>query len=77
MKPGQMVEHMDKCFKFKETKVEMSKKRKNISNFINYSQKLEVPYFIYADFESVLKKESEKKTIYEIPGYFLCAKSSR
>ena len=66
---------MDKCFKFKGTKVEMPKKGKNIIKFYNYSLQLEAPYCIYADFESVMKQKSEVKSLHEISGYSLCVKS--
>ena len=44
-------------------------------NFTNYSLQLESPYTIYVDFESLMKEESEKKTINEISGYSLWVKS--
>ena len=75
LKPGQMAKHMDDCFKYKGTKVIMPKKDKNTIKFTNYSQQLKAPYTIYADFESVLKKDSERETIHEICGYSLCVKS--
>ena len=53
---------MAEYFKFKRTKVIMPEIGKNIIEFTNYSQQQESPYCIYADFESVLKKESKKKT---------------
>ena len=66
---------MAECFKYKGTKVIMPEKDKNEIKFMNYSQQLETPYTMYADFESVLKEDSEKKTIHEISGYSLCVKS--
>ena len=51
------------------------KKRKNVIKFYNYSLQLKAPYTIYADFESVLKKDSERETIHEICGYSLSVKS--
>ena len=48
---------------------------KNIIEFTNYSQQQESPFCIYADFESIMKKESEKKMIHEISGYSLCVVS--
>ena len=75
LKEGQMEEHMKECFTYGGTKVIMPEKGKNIIEFTNYSQQQVAPYCIYADFESVLKKDSEKKTIHEISGYSLCVKS--
>ena len=66
---------MDICFKLKGVKVEMPEKGKNVIKFYNYSLQLEAPYTVYADFETVLKKNPEKKTIHEISGYSLCDKS--
>ena len=48
---------------------------RNEISFTYYSQQLESPFTMYADFESVMKKESEKKTIHEIYGYSLFVKS--
>ena len=70
-----MEEHMAECFTNGGTKVIMPEIGKNIIEFTNYSQQQESPYCIYADFESVMKKESEKKTIHDISGYSLCVKS--
>ena len=47
----------------------------NTHEYTQYYQQQLSPYCIYADFESVLKKDSEKKTIHEISGYSLCVKS--
>ena len=55
LKKGQMKEHMDECFKYKGTKVIMPEKGKNEIKFMNYSQQLESPYTMYADFEAVIK----------------------
>ena len=77
LKDGQMVQHMDVCFKYKGTKVIMPEKGKtDVIRFKNYSQQLEVPYTIYADFEAVLKKDEDSgNEIHEISGYSICVKS--
>ena len=55
----------------------MPEKGKNdIIRFTNYSQQLEVPYTIYADFEAVLKRDEDSgNEIHEISGYSICVKS--
>ena len=68
---------MNTCFKYKAVKVKMPEKGKNdILKFTNYSQQLEAPYTIYADFEAVLKKDEDSgNVIHEISGYSICVKS--
>ena len=70
-----MEEHMAECFTNGGTKVKMPEVGENTIEFNQYYQQQVAPYCIYADFESVLKKDSEKKTIHEISGYSLCVKS--
>merc|ERR1711954_193228 len=75
MKKKKMEEHMAECFSKGGTKVIKPEIGKNIIEFTNYSQQQESPFCIYADFESIMKKESERKMIHEISGYSLCVKS--
>ena len=72
----QMAEHMETCFTYGGAKIEMPKKGENILEFTQYYKQQIAPYCIYADFESVMKKDSEIKTIHEISGYSLCVVSS-
>ena len=77
LKDGQISEHKDVCFLYKGAKVIMPTKGKNdVIRFTNYSQQLEAPYTIYADFEAVLKKDEDSgNVIHEISGYSICVKS--
>ena len=65
-----MEEHMGECFTNKGAKVKMTKVGENEIEFNQYYEQQVAPYCIYADFESVLKKESENKTLYEILDIF-------
>ena len=77
LKDGQIDEHMTKCFTYGGTRIVLPEKGKNdILKFKNYSQQLEAPYTIYADFEAVLKKDEDSgNVIHEISGYSICVKS--
>ena len=66
---------MAECFTNGGTKVKIPVIGSNTIVFDQYYQQQVAPYCIYADFESVLKKDSEKKTIHEISGHSLCVKS--
>ena len=66
---------MAECFTNGGTKVEMPDVGGNTIEYTKYYQQQVAPYCIYADFESVLKKDSEKKTMHEISRYALCVKS--
>ena len=66
---------MAKCFTNGGTKVKMPDIGSKTIVFGQYYQQRVAPYCIYADFESVLEKDSEKKTIYEISGFSLCVVS--
>ena len=69
-----MEEHFAECFTNGGTKVKMPDVWDNKIVFNQYYQQQAAPYCIYADFDSVLKKDSEKKTKHEISGYSLSAK---
>ena len=75
LKEGQMEGHMEECFTFGGTKVNMPEIGKNTHEYTQYYKQQIAPFCIYADFESVMKKESEKKKLHEIPGYSLCVVS--
>ena len=45
---------------------------KNIFKFKEYNKQLIAPYFLYADFEAILKVETESITSHEISRYSLC-----
>ena len=75
VKEGQMEEHMKECFTYGGTKVNMPEIGENTLEYTQYYKQQIAPFCIYADFESVMKKESEKKMIHEISGYSLCVVS--
>ena len=66
---GKMETHIAKCFTDGGTKVKRPDIGDNTIVFDQYYQQQVAPYCIYADFESVLKKDSKKKTIHELSGY--------
>ena len=75
LKEGQMEGHMEECFTYGGTKVNMPEIGENTLEYTQYYKQQIAPFCIYADFESVMKKESEKKMIHEISGYSLCVVS--
>merc|ERR1711867_147003 len=72
---GQIDEHIATCFTYGGAKIKMPEKGENILQYTQYYKQQKAPFCIYADFESVMKKESKKKTIHEISGYSLCVMS--
>ena len=66
---------MKECFTYGGTKVNMPEIGENTLEYTQYYKQQIAPFCIYADFESVMKKESEKKTLHEISGYSLCVVS--
>ena len=75
LKEGQMEEHMKECFTYGGTKVNMPETGENTLEYTQCYKQQITPFCIHADFESVMKKESEKKTLHEISGYSLCVVS--
>merc|ERR1711954_559244 len=75
LKEGEMEKHMKDCFKYGGTKVNMPAIGNNTLQYTEYYKQQMAPFCIYADFESIMKKESEKKMIHEISGYSLCVVS--
>merc|ERR1712112_331706 len=75
LKKGQMEEHMKECFTYGGTKSNMPEMGENTLEYTQYYKQQIAPFCIYADFESVMKKESEKKMIHEISEYSLCVVS--
>merc|ERR1712081_32908 len=75
LEPGQMEKHMAKCFTYGGTKVKMPDVGDDILEYTQYYKQQIAPFCIYADFESIMKKESEKKMIHDISGYSLCVVS--
>ena len=71
LKPGQMDEHMKTCFTYGGCKVNMPEIGKNTIEFTQYYNQQVAPYIIYADFEALMNKKSEEKTIHEISGFSL------
>ena len=65
-----MAEHMDRYYKFKRVKVEIPNKGKNIINFTNYNLKLEAPFCIYTDFESVMERIQKRRPFINVLIFF-------
>ena len=61
LKEGQMEEHMAKCFTYGGTKVNMPEIGKNILEYTKYYKQQIAPFFIYADFESIMKRNQKRR----------------
>ena len=66
-----MVEHMETCFTYGGCKVNMPEMGKNTIEFTQYFKNQVAHFIIYADFEALMKKISENKTIHDISGFSL------
>ena len=58
-------------FSYGECKVNMPEMGMNTIEFTQYYKQQVAPYIIYADFEALMNKKSEEKTIHEISGFSL------
>ena len=47
LKPGQLEEHMERCFTYGATKIVMPEEGKNVLEFKDYSKQLKAPCTIY------------------------------
>ena len=63
-KKTELMRHMETCFTYGGAKIKLPKKGENILQYTQYYKQQVAPFCIYADFESVMKKESEKKTLH-------------
>ena len=61
-----MDDHMETCFTYGGCKVNMPVIGKNTIEFTQYYNQQVAPYINYADFEAIMNKISEEKTIHEI-----------
>ena len=66
-----LEQHMETCFTYGGCKVEMPEIGKDTIYFKQYYNQQIAPYIIYADFEALMNKKSEEKTIHEISGFSL------
>lgn len=55
-------EHLKQCSDINKCKIQMPTKAQKYISFKNFNRKLEVPFIIYADIESILKPVSEIET---------------
>ena len=71
---NQIEEHVRLCYSNEPAKVILPEIGKNIAKYKDHKKQIKAPFVAYADFESLIKKDSEDLSIHEISGYSICVK---
>ena len=66
LKPGQMENHKNNCFTYDSANIVMPELGKNIIQFKDWRKQEKTPYITNAEFESIIKKNSKKISMFEI-----------
>ena len=70
-KKTELMRHMETCFTYGGVKTEMPKEDDKTLKFTQISKQLKHSHCMFADFESIIRKVDDKKSIHEISGYNL------